>query len=172
MEWGPGSGSSTGGLCRDGAEAAETGKEGLRGGWTWRGDKTQVWLGCEDRVRPQPSRPSQGEHRAWGPLRAGQGGAVPWPPQDGPSSLPLQGTLALLLVRRPLLLHLLVLLVLTVHVLIDVLLVSAGAAGGGGQSGHRAGVSRGHSPRGHPHLTGEQTEARRARRPVLTVSLY
>lgn len=46
-----------------------------------------------------------------------------------PSSLPLEGTLVLLLVCRPLLLHFLFLLVLAVHVLIHLLFVSRVARG-------------------------------------------
>ena len=95
---GSGCGSSIGGLCRDGAEAAKGREERIRRGWTWSGrqDAGLVGLGRQGEATAAPS--IQGRKPSWGAPETGQGRAVPWPPQDRPGSLPLQGALVLLLV--------------------------------------------------------------------------
>lgn len=107
--------------------------EGEQEGLEWLGRAAE---GLSDRIHPRGARKGRGGR---------QGGARSR--EAVPASFPLEGALALLLVRRPLLLHLVLLLVLTVQVLVHVFLVSAGGAGSWYKSGDGIGLPSTSGPR-------------------------
>lgn len=162
---GSGCGSSTGGLCRDGAEAAKGREERIRRGWTWTGrqDAGLVGLGRHGEATAAPL--SGAESPAGGPQTQAREGPYHGRPRTGPAHF---------LFREPLFFSLsadrcFFTFSSFLFLLCTFSYTSSLCLQGGGQRVRTQGQGS-PAPAWGPHLTGEQTEARKARTPALTAS--